>query len=115
MNAIMERRLDIASFARVTNWRGRSGRFYALVAAPLDDFSLDGTDLYVIAHGSRVEWIGSASDLVEDPQSRACFRLALATADAVFHLAAPENDIERLTLIWDLEGASPVNGLSVMR
>jgi hypothetical protein len=113
MNAIMDRHLELANFARVSNWRGRSGRFYALVAAALDDFNLDGSDLYVITRNDRVQWVGSAVDLVEDPSSRARFRHALAQADSVFHLPAPTGPVDRLSLIWDLEAATPANGLTV--
>ncbi|MDB5561330.1 MAG: hypothetical protein JWN11_748 [Hyphomicrobiales bacterium] len=113
MNAIMDRHLEIANFARVSNWRGRSGRLYALVASALDDFNLSGSELYVIAKENRVQWVGSAIDLVEDHASRARFRRALADADAVFHVPNPAGEVERMTLIWDLEAATPFNGLTV--
>jgi hypothetical protein len=58
-------------------------------------------------------WAGGAADLVDDPVSRARFRLAMDCADRVFHVEASADQIERLTVVWDLEGAEPVLGLHV--
>ena len=99
-------------FARPVNWRGRSGRFYALSAERLDDFVLRGEDVYLIARGNLVLWAGASTDVIADPQSRARFRLALTCADRVFHVETAGDDVERMTLVWDLEGATPVAGLS---
>lgn len=98
--------------SRAVNWRGRSGRFYALRPVPVDDFTLRPDELYLIARGSLVLWAGSSADLIEDAQSRARFRLALTCADRAFEVAAGDNEIERMTLVWDLEGATPIAGLS---
>lgn len=94
------------------NWRGRSGRFYALEPLRLDDFSFKADELYLIALGPHVMWAGGAADLVEDPMSRARFRLAMDCADRVFHVETSADAIERLTVVWDLEGAEPIIGLS---
>jgi hypothetical protein len=59
----LDRRFLAQMPARQVNWRGRSGRFYALIAERLDSFSLD-------------------------------------------------DDLSRMTVVWDLEGAEPVTGLS---
>jgi hypothetical protein len=59
-----------------------------------------------------VLWVGAAADLVADPVSRARFRLAMDCADRVFHVEAQANEVERLTIIWDLEAAEPAIGLS---
>ena len=94
------------------NWRGRSGRYYALEPLRLDDFSFSGDELYLIALGTHVLWAGGGTDLIEDPVSRARFRLAMDCADRVFRVEATPDAIVRLTVLWDLEGAEPVLGLS---
>lgn len=112
MLPVLDKRVSQPHFSRPVNWRGRSGRFYALSPLRLADFTLEGNELYLIARGSVVLWAGSGADVIDDPQSRARFRLALATADRVFHVGGAQDDIERLTTIWDLEGGFPVTGLS---
>jgi hypothetical protein len=112
MVPVLDKTLSQRGFSRPVNWRGRSGRYYALSPERLDDFMLRSNELYLIARGTLVLWAGSAEDIIADPQSRARFRLALAAADRVFHVEASEDDIERMTVIWDLEGATPVSGLS---
>lgn len=87
-----------------THWQGQSGRLYALRPESLDSFAMAETDLYVIAKGSHILWVGSTQDLVAEPMSRTRFRLALDCATHVFALTAPEN---RHTTIWDLEQAVP--------
>jgi hypothetical protein len=96
---------------RQVNWRGRSGRFYALVPLRLHDFSLRDGELYLVALGNHVLWAGSADDIVKDSTSRARFRLALDCADRAFLVGAGTDEVERLTTIWDLEGAEPVTGV----
>lgn len=108
----MDRRIAQQGLARPLNWRGRSGRFYALTAERLDDFALRNDELYLITLGRHVLWAGSSSDVVNDPSSRARFRLALDCADRVFHVQSSGDDIERMTIVWDLEGAEPALGLS---
>ena len=54
----------------------------------------------------------SAADLVADPVSRARFRLAMDCADRVFQVDARADEVERLTIIWDLEAAEPSTGLN---
>lgn len=112
MVPVLDKRLSLPSFSRPVNWRGRSGRYYALSPERLEDFLLRGNELYLIARGTLVLWAGSASDVIGDPQSRARFRLALTCADRVFHVESSADDVERMTVIWDLEGATPVNGLN---
>lgn len=99
-------------FARPVNWRGRSGRFYALSAERFEDFVLRDEDIYLVARGDLVLWAGASTDVIADPQSRARFRLALTCADRVFHVETGSDEVERMTLIWDLEGATPVTGLN---
>ena len=90
--------------AELSHWQGQSGRDYGLNAESLDDFAMRESDLYVIAKGSHVLWVGSTEELVADPMSRTRFRLALDCATNVFRMDAPEN---RLSTIWDLEQAVP--------
>jgi hypothetical protein len=98
--------------SRSVNWRGRSGRCYALAAGSLSDFALRNSMLSIIARGNLVLWVGSAGDVVNDPASRAGFRLALDCADRVFELTAPSDEVQRMTLVWDLAGAEPVAGVA---
>ncbi len=93
-----------AGRANMVHWQGHSGREYGLRPRPLDDFAMEEAELYLIAKGSHVLWVGSTQDLVADPMSRTRFRLALDCATNVFSIAAPEN---RLAAIWDLEQAAP--------
>ena len=70
------------------NWRGGSGRFYALEPLALDAFTFRGDELYLVALGHHVLWAGAASDLVEDAVSRARFRLAMDCADRAFRVVS---------------------------
>ncbi|QYO76463.1 hypothetical protein [Devosia salina] len=92
--------------AGLSHWQGQSGRDYGLNAESLDDFAMRESDLYVIAKGSHVLWVGSTEDLVADPMSRTRFRVALDCGTNVFRMDAPEN---RLSTIWDLEQAVPAS------
>lgn len=112
MGQVAERRSGTVAFARQVNWRGRSGRFYALTPERLDAFGLATGDLYLLALGGNVLWVGNANDVVNDAQSRSRFRLALDCADRAFAVDAAADDLARVTLVWDLEGAEPVTGLS---
>jgi len=112
MVPVLDKRLLQPSFSRPVNWRGRSGRFYALTPERLDDFVLRNDDIYLIARGSLVLWAGSSGDVINDAQSRARFRLALTCADRVFRVDAADDAVERMTLVWDLEGATPIAGLT---
>jgi hypothetical protein len=113
MMAVAERFEDLKAVAQPTNWRGRSGRFYALAALPVGQFSLDGDDLYMLASGRRVLWVGGAAEVIGEAASRAHFRLALRNADSAFRVSSPANATERMTIAWDLDGAEPVFGLSL--
>jgi hypothetical protein len=111
MMALAERFDDLRASAERPNWRGRSGRFYALTPLPFDRFALGPADLYLLARGADVLWVGSEAEVVGDPVHRAAFRAALRLANAAFRIAPPEGELERLTTAWDLEGATPVTGL----
>lgn len=103
-------RIGQSAAAHGVLWRGRSGRLLTLTFDSLEDFTLSETELAVVARGSLVLWVGNVRDIVEDHASRGRFRLALAAADRVFSVPAPTDQTERLTVIWDIEGASPLVG-----
>lgn len=109
---LAERRISAPMLQRLVNWRGRSGRFYALTSERLDSFELTGNGLHMLARGTVPMWVGSEHDVINDAASRARFRLALAAADRAFLVDADEDDLSRMTVVWDLEGAEPVSGLS---
>lgn len=94
-----------ASLSGRVLWRGRSGRAYTLSIEPVAHFQLVPDALYVLASGPMVTWVGTYADLVEDAASRARFRLAMEIASAAFRLDLPTDDISRMTVAWDLEGA----------
>jgi hypothetical protein len=112
MASLADRRGGASPLPRQVNWRGRSGRFYALTAEKLETFALSTDNLYMLARGTIPMWVGSAHDVIHDPQSRSRFRLALATADRAFAVETDGNELTRMTVVWDLEGAEPVTGLS---
>lgn len=112
MAALAERRIAASTPPRQVNWRGRSGRFYALTPERLDSFALAASGLYLLALGPSPMWVGSAADVINDAASRSRFRLALSCADRVFTVDAADDDLSRMTVVWDLEGAEPVTGLS---
>lgn len=98
--------------SRQVNWRGRSGRFYALSPERMESFALTRTGLYLLARGTVPMWVGSANDVINDAPSRARFRLALEAADRAFSVDVENDENVRATVVWDLEGAEPVAGLS---
>lgn len=108
--AFSENRIVAHGFGRHSHWQGRSGRSYDLVSENLDHFAMGDAELYLIAKGNHVLWVGSTGELVGDPLSRSRFRLALDCADRVFRLLSPGATAERLSTIWDLEGAEPLAG-----
>ena len=112
MMMLAERRFAVHAPARQVNWRGRSGRFYALTTERLDSFALTTADLYMLARGGVPMWVGSADDVINDPQSRSRFRLALEASDRAFVVESGADELSRMTVVWDLEGAEPVSGLS---
>ncbi|WEK04472.1 MAG: hypothetical protein P0Y65_20230 [Candidatus Devosia phytovorans] len=110
MAGIIENNVVVHGFGRHSTWLGRSGQTYGLVSESLDRFAFAGAELFLLAKGSHVLWVGSSDELVADPLSRTRFRLALDCADRVFRVPAAPMAAERLSTIWDLEGAEPVAG-----
>jgi hypothetical protein len=113
MMVVAQRFEDLQAASQATNWRGRSGQFYALEALPVGQFALESDELYLLARGGDVLWVGTESEVIGDAARRAAFRTALRVANAAFRIAAPTTEIERMTMSWDLEGAEPVLGLSL--
>jgi hypothetical protein len=111
MSGPYESKVISHAFGRLSNWQGRSGRSYDMISENLEHFAMADAELYLIAKGNHVLWVGSNGELVGDPMSRRRFRLALDCADRVFKLASPDLPTQRLTTIWDLEGAEPVLGI----
>ena len=112
MAYVANSRSPAAMPSRQVNWRGRSGRFYALSPERLDSFVLATDGLYMLARGTLPLWVGTAHDVIHDAASRSRFRLALAAADRAFAVDAENDELSRMTVVWDLEGAEPVTGLS---
>lgn len=112
MEPIFDRKLLSVPALHALDWCGRSGRHYALHPERLEDFALRNNELYLITRGSFVLWAGSSEDVINDAQSRARFRLALDCADRVFQVESGADQVERMTTIWDLEGAEPVSSSS---
>ena len=95
-------------WSRTTLWQGRSGQVYELQIESLENFSVADDNLYLVAKGGHALWVGSTEELVGDPMSRTRFRLALDCADRVFRVRTASTANERLSTIWDLEGAAPL-------
>ncbi|SRR5690554_5788240 len=108
MTGTYENRVLSHGFGRRSNWQGRSGRSYDMISENLEQFAMDDAALYLIAKGNHVLWVGSTDELVGDPMSRTRFRLALDCADRVLKVASAGAPAQRLTTIWDLEGAEPM-------
>jgi hypothetical protein len=107
MMALAERFDELVADAVPTNWRGRSGRFYDLDALAIEQFALTGGSLYLLARGADVLWVGSEDDVIGDAARRTAFRTALRVANGVYRIASPENDVDRMIMVWDLEGGEP--------
>ena len=113
MMAVAERFDDLKAGAEATNWCGRSGRYYVLAPLAIDRFALGGSDIFMLTRGADVLWVGSEADVIGDAALRAGFRAALRVANAAFRIAAPNAEIDRVTMAWDLEEAEPVTGISL--
>lgn len=103
-----------ATLGRTINWRGQSGRNYPLVEQELESFGLQDNGLYLIAKGLDALWIGTATDIIEDQASRARFRDALKRASSVLRLTPPEDDIERMKMVCDIEAGGLAGALTLV-
>ncbi|MGV3650597.1 MAG: hypothetical protein ACO1OK_04185 [Devosia sp.] len=79
-----------------------------MLACSLESFRLEDGVVHVLARGPLVVWAGTLADVVGDAESRARFRLALDCADRALRVAGTIDPQDRLTLVWDLEGAEPL-------
>ncbi len=95
---------DGVGLVRHIKWQGRSGRFYPLVQERLDDFVLLEHDLYVIAEGENLRWIGTADDLISDGSSRDKFRAAVKVASSILRFSDEKSELGRMRAAWDIEG-----------
>lgn len=110
MTASHEATCDFEGATHPATWVGRSGRRYHFTRESSEGFVLIEGDLYLLAEGQAVRWVGSARDLIEEQGSRARFRDAVARGAAVYRMPAPQDDLARLTAVWDLECGEPGNG-----
>src|SRR3569623_252885 len=69
MASFAERRISALPLPRQVNWRGRSGRFYALTPERLESFALATDGLYLLARGTLPLWVGTARDVIHDADS----------------------------------------------
>lgn len=92
------------TLATVVEWCGQSGRAYMLFREKIENFVLNGKNLYVIVQGDDTLWVGTAGDIIDDYASRASFRAALKVASSVLRLGEKTNDVQRMKIKWDLEG-----------
>lgn len=109
MAGLVESNVVTHGFGRRSNWQGRSGQSYGMISENLDHFAFGDADLFLLAKGNHVLWVGSSDELVADPMSRTRFRLALDCADRVFRVIA-DATAQRMATIWDLEGGEPLQG-----
>ncbi len=104
MNSNLQIKGDEVGLAQPIKWQGRSGRFYPLVQEKLDDFVLLEHDLYVIAQGDDLRWIGTVDDLISDGSSRDRFRAAVKVASSVLRFSDEKSELGRMRAAWDIEG-----------
>lgn len=108
MVGLSEGGMNRRGFGRPSHWAGPSGRTYGLTPESLDHFVMHDESLYLIARGGHVLWVGSTAELVADPLSRSRFRLAMSCADRIFRVQPPSDAGARLSTIFDLEAAAPM-------
>lgn len=89
---------------RAVLWTGRSGRRYTMTREGDDMAAMASARLYLVAVGGVIRWAGTAGDLIADHASRARFRRASAKGAQLLSMPAPEDELARMTLVWDLEG-----------
>jgi len=93
---------------RTARWQGGSGRVYPALAENRDSFLFDDESLYVLVEAGVAGWIGTARDLIEDEASRARFRRVVHRASAVLRLECPDDDVERMCLVYDIDAGRQV-------
>ena len=66
MAAGVESNVLVHGFGRLSSWQGRSGQSYGLVSENLEHFAMGASNLFLLAKGSHVLWVGSSDELVAD-------------------------------------------------
>lgn len=94
----------------VVVWTGRSGRRYLVSRVEGAQTALVPARLYLLSAAGVIRWVGTAGDLIADQFSRTRFRQLTASGAELLSMAAPEDDLGRMTLAWDLEGTSRFTG-----
>ncbi|NOZ31967.1 MAG: hypothetical protein GXP01_02595 [Alphaproteobacteria bacterium] len=101
---------DVSGTGIAEEWVGHSGRHYLLAPVALSHMSLVDGSIYLLSRcnlaNEHALWVGTEDNLIKDPFSRALFRSALAKADHAYRLPMPDDDLGRLTALWELDGAS---------
>lgn len=93
-------------------WTGRSGRRYMMTHVIGEGIALVPARLYALAEDGVIRWAGTAEDLIADQSSRARFRRSAANGAQMLSLPAPQDELGRMTLVWDLEGTRNLPGRS---
>ena len=82
--------------AKTMPWIGLSGRTYRLDHENLRTFILKGADLYLIARGNAVLWVGCSLDLVSEPAIRLKFRKALGVGEVASDIRREKKTLARV-------------------
>jgi hypothetical protein len=103
------RNVETSTNAPTIEWTGRSGERYGLSpAVPAELHVDDGTICILTAMteaGETVVWSGTAQSLIADASSRGLFRAALPRAAGAYTMPAPRDEIDLVTILWDLDSA----------
>lgn len=102
--------VDSLGQAGSVEWTGRSGRHYWMMPShPADLYVADDCICLLTAiseGGEKVVWSGTAQTLIAEPASRNLYRAALKRASSGYSMRAPIDEVDRMTILWDLESAS---------
>jgi hypothetical protein len=102
--------VDSLGMAGSVEWTGRSGRHYWLLPSTPSDLHVADDSICLLTAmtegGEKVVWSGTAQTLIAEPASRNLFRAALKRAATGYSMRAPSDEVDRMTILWDLESAS---------
>lgn len=90
-------------------WRTGTGQQIEIHPENLAEYTLQDGRLYVLVCAGQALWVGSAVDLIEDQVSRERFKYAVKSANAVFSIASPLDDTEKLCLMHDVLAGHELN------
>ena len=93
-------------------WTGRSGRRYLMERERETGVAMAPSRLYALDDNGVIGWAGTAEDLIGDHQAREKFRRLSAGGAHMLSLAAPNDPLAIMTLVWDLEGSRRALGRS---